>query len=171
MLLLLALAFARGVARIALGLLFGFQLRQLGCLVFLFAGKPRGFRRGGFLLAPLLFGLGRVAGFFRLGAGSRNGLALDQLLLHRGIVGPRLGERSSTTQPPRRPLACLQYGLLARALLGFAGSVVVFAAVLRAASWLPRVLVTSRYPSLKLSRRPVGPTTRATVCAVSATRS
>ena len=34
---------------------------------------------------------------------------------------------SSTTQAPRLALAFLQYGLLACALLGFAGSVVMFA--------------------------------------------
>ena len=57
-LLLLALAFARGVTRVALGLLLGLQRGQPGGFFFLFARDPGGFRRGGLGLETLLLGLG-----------------------------------------------------------------------------------------------------------------
>ena len=90
---LLLLAFARGVARVALGLLFGLKRGLSGGLFFLFAGeKGGGFGIGGGL-ARLLFGPGGLAGLLRLGACSGLSLALGLPALHLGIVGPWLGAK------------------------------------------------------------------------------
>src|SRR3569833_1781681 len=72
----LALAFARRITRVALGLLLGLKCGLPGGLFFLYAGDPGGLSGGGFGLKALLFGLGRVLGFSRLGAGGGLGFAL-----------------------------------------------------------------------------------------------
>ena len=67
--LFLPLLFARGVARVALGLLLGLSAASLArCLFFLLAGDPGSLGSCRLCLAPLLFGLFRVARLLRLGA-------------------------------------------------------------------------------------------------------
>src|ERR1700761_8666982 len=98
---LLASGLARGIARVALGLLFGFQLgqpcgrfflltRELGCC---------GGRR--FLFAALLFGLLCVARFLGLGPRRSNRLPLGPPLYHRWIIGARLGAKFIQDVLPR----------------------------------------------------------------------
>ena len=65
---LLALAFARSVARVALGLLFGLKRRQPRGFFFLFACDPLGFSGRSLFLAALLLGLFSLARGLRLGA-------------------------------------------------------------------------------------------------------
>ena len=67
-------SFARGIARVTLGLLFGLERGQSGGFFFLFAGEKGGGFGRGCGLAHLLFGLGGLAGLLRLGA--RCGLRL-----------------------------------------------------------------------------------------------
>src|SRR6516225_10710846 len=89
--LLLAALLARGVARIALGLLLNLE-RSLACgFLFLFPRNPCGLRGGRFRLAPLLLDLLGLAREPRLLATSRDRLALGAALQDFGIVGPRLG--------------------------------------------------------------------------------
>ena len=95
------LAFARGVARVALGLLFGFERGQSGGLFFLFAGEKGGGFSRGCGLARLLFGLGGLAGLLRLGARGGLRLALGLPALHLGIVGSRLGAKLVQDVLPR----------------------------------------------------------------------
>jgi hypothetical protein len=86
-------ALARGVTRIALGLLFGLKRCLAGGFFFLLAcGLHCGLscRLG---LARPLFGLGCLAGFPGFGARIRLRLALGLTLLHLRIVRSRLGAK------------------------------------------------------------------------------
>ncbi len=89
----LPLPFARGVTGVALGLLLGLHRGPPGGLFFLLARDPGGLRRGGLGLEAFLFGLCRLLGLSRLGAGGGLGFALGLTALHLGIVESRLGAK------------------------------------------------------------------------------
>src|SRR5438552_5690833 len=107
-LLLLALAFARSVTRVALGLLLDLQRGLQGGLCFILAGDPGSLRRGGLGLETFLFGLFLFLFLSRLGPDGGLGFALGLTALHLGIVEPRLGAKFVQDVLPR-----LHRGLLA----------------------------------------------------------
>src|SRR4029450_656343 len=104
----LALARARGITCVALGLLFGLQRCQSGGLFFLFARDPGGLRCGSLGLEALLLGQCGFLCLSGLGAGGGGLPALGVTALHLGSIGSRLGAKLVQNVLPR-----LHRGLLA----------------------------------------------------------